>query len=250
MMISLLCFLNENLSPKCESLTGWLSQSSCAPRDRFAHFLKIHEKKTKSLSSLEELVLPGHLISKLLLDEPIFKHRFSSKEFVISLSLTSCINIQASQLSDHSREDVNHKPSAQKASLAVENWIETSVVFVLLLTPFTECLRRQQATSMDLTKRNLAIILLQLSCLLCRPQYGQRQNPSTLSSSVFVSPYLSLPAPSKGSLYSSPTIFKSSQIFTVSEPRPQDHHEPSPSHKLCPYGSSDPDCLKQHIVSV
>merc|ERR1712037_230202 len=103
-----------------------------------------------------------------------------------------------------------------------------------------------QATKMDLTKQQLAVyILLHLCCLIChcRPQYGQRQPLPTISSksSFFRSP---IAAPWKGSPDSSPVIVQSSQIFEDFERSQQDLNVPLTSPiKLCPYGSSDPDCL-------
>merc|ERR1712203_401183 len=103
-----------------------------------------------------------------------------------------------------------------------------------------------QATKMDFTKQQLAVyILLHLCCLIChcRPQYGQRQNLPSISSrsSFFRSP---IAAPWKGSPDSLPVIVQSSQIFKGFERSQQDLNVLLPSPiKLCPYGSSDPDCL-------
>merc|ERR1712130_83302 len=102
-----------------------------------------------------------------------------------------------------------------------------------------------KATKMSLTKQHLAIyILLHLCCLFCHchPQYGQRQygqrqnHPTTSFRNSFQSSTKGLPD-------SLPVIVRSSQIFEDFERRQQDIKVALPSPKLCPYGSSDPDCL-------
>merc|ERR1711955_20690 len=105
----------------------------------------------------------------------------------------------------------------------------------------------RKATKMGLKKQQLAIyILLHLCCLFCHchPQYGQRQysqrqnHPTTTTS--FRSSFHSS---TKGLPDSLPVIVRSSQIFEDFERRQQDIKVALPSPKLCPYGSSDPDCL-------